>query len=566
MTDVDDGNDHDHDHDKQRRQSEGDSNGVDRHAAETPHDNSQRDHTGVSTNTDSPKTKQHPTENQSEDGDLSDSADDTIPTMESETEISADCHWIVSTLAAFGVFLTTMLDRAGIIEQTRLRATVDLAWPRIITGFAIMSKRTVDLAIVGIAVGTDAVAGLTVANAFWMVAKFVFIGLAGGTLSLVSQNYGGDRADRATTVVYISFIIAIGIGVVVVPAFVIAAEDLIALVEENPTVVSLGAAYLAVVAPGLFFEGINMIGSRTYAGVGDTVTPMLFRATGGVLNIVLSAVLVFGTGLGVVGAALGTTIATAAVAVAFGWGLIGQNDDSWTACPISIDHTAALEWDLTREVIEVSAPLIARRVAQGIVVFPLLAIASTFGPITVAAVGVARQIRELLNSFTWGFSIASSTLVGQALGGGDESLATDYGREITLLSLIIYLGATSVVIAFARPIASVFVGADAVALTATFIGVAGLSAIATGIDGSVTGALRGAGDTRIPFVTTLIGLYAVALPIAWVGTVTPLGATALLGALLAEKIVPMILNGVRFRTGTWKRISRSYRPGPDPSD
>jgi putative efflux protein, MATE family len=505
----------------------------------------------VSTNTDKSTTKS---------GDTDDSS------IGSTENTSTNSHWIVSTLTPIGIFLATLLDRAGVIDQTRLRATVDLAWPRIITGFAIMSKRTVDLAIVGIAVGTDAVAGLTIANAFWMVAKFIFIGLAGGTLSLVSQNYGGDRTDRATTVVYISFILSIGIGIIVVPAFVLAATDLVALVEENPAVVSLGAAYLAVVAPGLFFEGINMIGSRTYAGVGDTVTPMLFRATGAVLNIILSIVLVFGTGLGVVGAALGTTIATAVVAIAFGWGLTGRNDDSWTACPISIDHTATLELDLTREVIEVSAPLIARRVAQGIVVFPLLAIASTFGPVTVAAVGVARQIRELLNSFTWGFSIASSTLVGQALGGGNESLATDYGREITLLSFIIYLGATSIVVAFARPIASVFVGVDAVALTATFVSVAALSAIATGIDGSVTGVLRGAGDTRVPFLTTLTGLYVVALPIAWAGTVTSLGSTALLGALLAEKVVPMILNGARFNTGTWKRVSRSYRPGPDPSD
>jgi len=555
VTDVDNGDDHNH---EQGRDSPKDTDTYLENNADN-HNQGQINDTTVSTN-----AEQHLTRTDS--SDIAPSEDHTDFTMQSGNSISTNNYWIVSTLAPIGVFLATMLDRAGIINQNRLRATVNLAWPRIITGFAIMSKRTVDLAIVGIAVGTDAVAGLTVANAFWMVAKFVFIGLAGGTLSLVSQNYGGDRADRATTVVYISFIIAIGIGVIIVPVFVVAATDLIALIEGNPAVVSLGAAYLAVVAPGLLFEGINMIGSRTYAGVGDTVTPMLFRATGGVLNIILSAVLVFGTGLGVVGAALGTTIATAVVAVAFGWGLTGRNDDSWTACPISLDQTASLEWDLTREVIEVSTPLIARRVAQGMVVFPLLAIASTFGPVTVAAVGVARQIRELLNSFTWGFSIASSTLVGQALGGGNESLATDYGREITLLSFIIYLGATTIVIALARPIANVFVGVDAVALTATFVSIAAFSAIATGIDGSVTGALRGAGDTRIPFVTTLIGLYVVALPIAWIGTVTSLGATALLGALLAEKVIPMILNGARFRTGTWKRISRSYRPGPDPSD
>jgi Na+-driven multidrug efflux pump len=104
------------------------------------------------------------------------------------------------------------------------------------------------------------------------------------------------------------------------------------------------------------------------------------------------------------------------------------------------------------------------------------------------------------------------------------------------------------------------VDGDAVAVTATFVGVAAVSAVALGVDGSVTGVLRGAGDTRVPFVATLAGLYLVAVPVAWLGTVTALGRTALLLALFAETAVPMVVNGVRFRMGTWKAISRSYRP------
>ena len=47
-----------------------------------------------------------------------------------------------------------VLDRVGIISAERFDSTMSLAWPRIVTGFAIMSKQTVDLAFVGIAVGT----------------------------------------------------------------------------------------------------------------------------------------------------------------------------------------------------------------------------------------------------------------------------------------------------------------------------------------------------------------------------------------------------------------------------
>jgi hypothetical protein len=155
------------------------------------------------------------------------------------------------------------------------------------------------------------------------------------------------------------------------------------------------------------------------------------------------------------------------------------------------------------------------------VVFPLLAIAATFGPIAVAAVGVGRQVRALLNSFTWGFSIASSTLVGQALGRGDEPIAEAYGREITRLSAVVYVLVVAVVVAAARPIASVFVDGPAdVDLATAFVRVAALSVLPLGVDGSVTGALRGAGDTRVPFVATMLGLYVVALPVAWLGTVT----------------------------------------------
>jgi len=59
--------------------------------------------------------------------------------------------------------LGRFLDRLGIIDTERFRPTLDLAWPRVVTGFAIMSKQTADLAMVGIAVGTAGTAGLAFA-------------------------------------------------------------------------------------------------------------------------------------------------------------------------------------------------------------------------------------------------------------------------------------------------------------------------------------------------------------------------------------------------------------------
>ncbi|WP_142859358.1 MATE family efflux transporter [Salinigranum halophilum] len=470
----------------------------------------------------------------------------------------------MSALHRLLTVLAGLLARAGVIEETRLRETTDLAWPRILTGFAIMSKRTVDLAVVGLAIGPTAVAGLTVANAYWTVGKFAFIGLSGGTIALVSQNYGGGDSTRAARAVEASLIVATVASLPLVVLFVFGARPLVELLGNDARTLTYGATYLAVVAPGLVFEALNLVASRTYAGVGDTLTPMALRATGAVLNIVLSAGLVLGLGYGVAGAAIGTTLSTVFVAVAFAWGMSGRaylpRQGVSGASPIPVRFDARPDRDLFRQLLSIATPLVARRIAQAAVVFPLLALAAVFGPLVVAAIGVARQVRALLDSFGWGFSIATSTLVGQSLGRGDEATAAAYGWEITKLSCLVYVSVAVLVLGFAEPIARVFVDGEGVATTTRFVRVAAVSVVALGIDGSVTGTLRGAGDTRVPFLATLGGLYLVALPLAWLGTVTAWGVLGLMAALVAETFVPMVVNYARFRAGTWKAVSRGYRP------
>jgi putative MATE family efflux protein len=467
-----------------------------------------------------------------------------------------------------GQALAETLERFGVIDVDQFRPTIDLAWPRIVTGFAIMSKQTADLAMVGVAVGAPAAAGLAFAYAYWGVAAFLGLGLAGGTVSLVSQNYGGGEAGRASLVVKQSILLAIGLGLPIVAVYGLFAEPLIGLLGEDPASVEQGTTYLVLVAPAVVFEFLNHIASRTYAGVGDTFTPMVARGGGAFLNVGLSAALIFGLGMGVAGAAIGTTVSIVAVTLALSWGMSGRGYGRLGMATSPIPVRPDGRWfdpGLARQLLEVAAPLIGRRVSEGLVVFPLLWIAASFGPVIVAALEVGRRVRAVINSVRWGFSIASSTLVGQRLGANDEGGAGDYGAAIIRLSVLVYVAVALLVIAFARPIATLFMtGPEQVAQAAAFVAVGAVSAVGLGIDGAATGALRGAGDTRWPFASSLIGRYAFALPAAAVGLVTPLGVAGLYLALLLEAYVPGAINLWLFRTGRWKVISRRYRPSSEP--
>ncbi len=460
-----------------------------------------------------------------------------------------------------GVSIAGGLERAGIIDRRRLADTVSLAWPRIVTGFAIMSKSTVDLAMVGWAIGAPAVAGLAFANAYWQLAKFMGIGLAGGVVTLVSQAYGADRLDRASRVLVQGLVLATMLSVPLVLGYIVFTEPLIGLFDSGAESFAYGQTYLLYVAPGLLFEFWNLIASRTYAGVGNTRTPMAIRSLGALANIGLSAVLIFGVGLGVAGAAIGTAVSVALVTVVFAWGLFGRSYAGRGACPVAISRAAVTPaWGLSRELLSVSLPLVARRTAEMLVAFPLLTIAASFGQAVVAAYEVGRRVRDFVDSFSWGFSIAASTLVGQQLGADDEAEAEAYGWGIIRLSGTIYLGVATAVAVLSAPIAGVFVDTPtAVKTTAMFIVAAAGSVIFLGLDGSATGTLRGAGDTRFPFVSSLIGRYGFGLVIAASGLVTSLGATALLVAMVFETLVPAMLNLGRVRSNRWKAISRGYR-------
>ncbi|APX97972.1 MATE family efflux transporter [Natronorubrum daqingense] len=464
-------------------------------------------------------------------------------------------------------FLARTLERFGVMKAKRFHPTAELAWPRIVTGFAIMSKQTADLAMVGIAVGTAGTAGLAFALAFWEVITMIGLGLAGGTVSLVSQNYGGEETDRASLVVTQSILLAVAIAIPVALVFLFFAGPLIGFFGADAAETQHGATYLTLVAPAVLFELLNLIASRTYTGVGDTFTEMVARAGGAVLNIVLSAVLIFGFDLGVAGAAIGTSVSTGFVTVVLAWGMLGYSYGALGMEPSPVPVTRSGPWlepTLLRQIVTISTPEIGRRLAQGLVVFPLLWIAATFGPVVVTALEVGRRVRSLINSVNWGLSLASSSLVGQQLGANDEEEAGAYGAGIIRLSAVCYTGLAVLMILFAEPIASVFVGsAEEVALAATFVAVGGLSAIGEGIDGAAAGALLGAGDTRWPFVASLIGRYVFALPAAAIGLVTPLGIGGLYLALLLETAVPGGINYWLFRSGRWKAVSRQYRPSAE---
>lgn len=92
---------------------------------------------------------------------------------------------MVNPLAHAFRWYATILAAHGIIDKNRGHRIADLSWPRVITGLARLSQRTVDIAIIGITVGPAGITGIAIASVYWGMGNSLSIGLTGGTISQI---------------------------------------------------------------------------------------------------------------------------------------------------------------------------------------------------------------------------------------------------------------------------------------------------------------------------------------------------------------------------------------------
>lgn len=450
----------------------------------------------------------------------------------------------------------------GLIDASRARRISDLAWPRIVTGLARMSKATADVAMVGTALGAAAIAGVGYAIPFWTMTFMLGGGIAGGTISLVSQRYGADQHEEISVAVKVSGCFALAVTLPLVVVFWTVPEPLIELIGTGEEAVAYGTRYLQIVSLAMPFAALNLVGSRALIGANDAWTPMVVRAGGAVVNIGLNALLIFVFDLGVIGAAIGTVLGNAVGLGAFAWGLTRGSLPFVGTLPVRIDWSAP-HWNPTmaRHLARISTPLALRNMAQNGGQFPLLAIVGLFGSEVVAAFVIALRVRALMNTPGWGFGLASSSLVGQSLGVGQEQEAESYADDTLRFTVTVYALAGLVVFVLAHPVSYLFVNdVSIVPTTASLIRATCVSVVLWGVMNGAMGPLRASGDTTWPFYGQMIGLFVFALPAAYVGAVTSLGIWGLYISLVLETGIPGAIIYYRFQTERWKYISRTYRP------
>ncbi len=352
-----------------------------------------------------------------------------------------------------------------------------------------------DSAVVG-HLGTTELAGLGVAGVVLQTVVGLCVFLAYGTTASVARRIGAGDTRGALAQGIDGLWLATIIGILVTIPGVLLAGPLVRLVGAGEDVAGPGTAYLRIALLGVTPLLLMLAATGVLRGLQDTRTPLYVAVLGNLLNVVLNLTLVYGVGLGIEGAAIGSVIAQVLSAVVL-VGVVARG---------ARRYDASLRPDLPgiRTAMRAGVPLVVRTLTLR------AALLMTTFAVTQAAIGdsgsqavdlAAHQIAFTL----WGFlafvldalAIAAQAITGRYLGAGDVPGTRAVTARMVWWGVMAGI-AVGVLLALASPLLGPLFtpDEDVHALLIPVLIVAAIAQPMAGVVFVLDGVLIGAGDGR----------------------------------------------------------------------
>jgi putative MATE family efflux protein len=121
--------------------------------------------------------------------------------------------------------------------------------------------------------GSTALAGYTIGVRIVIFAFLPAWGLSNAAATLVGQNLGARKADRAEKSVWLAGLYNMAFLGVISVIFVVFAEPLVELFHDDPEVVAFGVDCLRIISYGYIFFAWGLVTVQAFNGAGDTLTP-----------------------------------------------------------------------------------------------------------------------------------------------------------------------------------------------------------------------------------------------------------------------------------------------------
>lgn len=433
---------------------------------------------------------------------------------------------------------------ASIKSEKMLNAPIpstlwSMTWPMIFGVLTLLSFNLVDTFFISL-LGTESLAaiGFTFPVTFTIIS--LTIGLGIGTSAVIARKLGADDYEEARHC---------GSSALWLAASLVALLALFGFLFSQPIFSMLGASaeiqplinqYMNIWFAGAVFLVLPMVGNSILRAAGDTKTPSLIMAAGGLTNAILDPILIFGWGpipaMGMQGAAYASVSSWLIGFTAIIYLLVWRNK---LIDPLPPSVKEFIKY--ARQLMKIGLPAASANMLTPIAMGILTAIVATHGAPAVAAFGAGARIESIASVVILALSMALPPFISQNFGAGkirrvQEAYKTAL-QFVLLMQAVMYLCMLALLpliqLAFARD-------AEVARVLALFVWI---MPIGYGLQGWIILTNSSLNALHLPIQAlwlSIIRLFVMFVPLSWLGN-TFFGLPGLFaGGVIANVITAVI--------------------------
>lgn len=444
-------------------------------------------------------------------------------------------------------------------NKQQVSMILQLSLPAIMAQLSSIVMQYIDASMVGQLGAQSAASVGLVASSTWLFNGICTAAVIGFSVQ-VAQLIGAGKQKDARSVMKQSFVVSFGIACLLCILGTTISGFLPAALGGNADICADATDYFRIYALSLPFVQLNNIAYAMLQASGNMRTPSVLYVIMCFLDVVFNFILifptreirgvtVFGAGLGVAGASLGTALSYVFIAVLMLFFLLVRSE--------SLHLRRGEGLHMTKETLKKAAKIgipvgIEQMIMSGAQVMGTRIVAP-LGTVAIAANSFAITAESLCYMPGYGIGSAATTLIGQSIGAKRNDLTRRLGWKTTALGMIV-MGIAAVLMFIFAPfmIGIMTPDAEVVSLGTQVLRIAAFIEPFYAASIVANGVFRGAGDTLLPSCMNFFSMWAVRLPLAAVLS-RQYGLKGYWFAMCIELFVRGMLFIWRLASGKWMK-------------
>lgn len=441
-------------------------------------------------------------------------------------------------------------------EGTPWKRILGFALPMLIGNLAQQFYNTADSIIVGRYIGDNALAAVGSASPILNLLLVLFVGISVGASIMVSQYFGAKDREQLSRTIGISITLTGITSLIIMLIGPVITRPLLEMLNTPASIIDWSSDYLSIFFLGIAgFAYFNIL-SGVLRGLGDSTSALVFLLISTLLNVALDILFVAGFNMGVPGVALATVIAQSFSAILTIRKLVKSKN--------SFD----LNWEMLKpnkkyamKMIKLGLPSGLTQAIFSLAMIVVQSLTNSFGESVIAANVIIMRVDGFAMMPNFSFGSAMTTYAGQNIGANRLERVDEGTKQGTMIAVAISTTITLFLLLFGRSFMGVFTATDElIHLSMRMMQILALGYIAMAVTQSLSGVMRGAGDTMTPMWISLITTVIIRVPIAYGLAYLTRSATYPTGrpesifiSLLLSWVIGALMSYFFFRKGNWRK-------------